>query len=187
MGVRSVVRRHPVSFVTLGVAAAAVVAFALYWFAPWDLFVDRHVDEAVPTAGPASPVPATKSPAAEPPTPHPTSPRVLGRGAFHSLEHGSSGSAVLLRLPDGSTYLRFEDLDTSNGPDLRVWLTDHALDDDWHVWDDGRYLDLGGLKGNVGDQNYLVPAATDLSRWKTAVIWCRRFRVGFAVAALEPV
>jgi hypothetical protein len=93
----------------------------------------------------------------------------------------------LLRLDDGSTYLRFDDLNTSNGPDLRVWLTEQPASDDWHVWDDGAYLDIGGLKGNIGDQNYLLPGDIDLSKWETAVVWCRRFKVGFAVAPLTGV
>ena len=125
------------------------------------------------------PPPATTAP------PAPTGPVLLGSGEFRSLEHHSSGVAKLLRLADGSVYLRFEDLDTSNGPDLRVYLTELPASDDWHGWDQGRYVDLGALKGNVGSQNYLVPAEVEVEGFRSAVIWCRRFKVGFGVAPLD--
>ena len=75
---------------------------------------------------------------------------------------------------------------TSNGPDLRVILTDQPHSDDWHVWDDGEVVDLGPLKGNIGSSNYEIPRGLDLGDLETAVIWCRRFSVGFAVAPLGP-
>jgi hypothetical protein len=110
---------------------------------------------------------------------------VLASGGFRSLEHHSTGVARLLRVADGSLFLRFEDLDTSNGPDLVVYLSAREANGDLHGWDQGEFVDLGSLKGNVGDQNYLLPAGTDPARYRSAVIWCRRFKVGFAVAPLE--
>jgi hypothetical protein len=92
---------------------------------------------------------------------------------------------IVLELADGRRFLRLENLDTSNGPDLRVYLTDQPLSDDWHVWDDGVIVDLGALKGNVGSSNYEISAGMDLSRFRTAVVWCRRFEVGFGVAPLD--
>jgi len=50
---------------------------------------------------------------------------------------------------------------------------------------DDAFVDLGGLKGNLGSSNYLIPAGTDLSGFRSAVIWCRRFSVGFGVAPLN--
>ncbi|MBA3431372.1 MAG: DM13 domain-containing protein [Actinobacteria bacterium] len=37
----------------------------------------------------------------------------------------------------------------------------------------------------MGDQNYLVPASIDLTQYRSAVVWCRRFSVGLAVAPLN--
>lgn len=51
---------------------------------------------------------------------------------------------------------------------------------------DADFIDLGPLKGNVGNQNYAIPESVDLKRHRTAVVWCRRFEVGFAAAVLEP-
>ncbi len=45
-------------------------------------------------------------------------------------------------------------------------------------------MELGRLKGNLGNQNYEIPAGTDLSKYRNAVVWCARFSVGFGVATL---
>ena len=127
--------------------------------------------------------PASDLPVATPPAPPKL--EVLARGEFRSLEHESHGTAKLLRLANGDLYLRFEDLETSNGPDLVVYLSPKPASDEWGGWDQGDYLDLGSLKGNVGDQNYRLPGDADLSKYESAVVWCRRFKVGFAVAALD--
>ena len=187
------IRRHPGRTASVAIALAVVAGLALYWFAPWNLFVDRRVDEALPGATAQASV-ATGA-AATGPAPDPTAfpagqgaggPVTLARGGFTSLEHATTGTAVVLELEDGTRYLRLEDLETSNGPDLRVILTDQPVSDDWHVWDDGEYADLGALKGNIGSSNYEIPANVDLADFETAVIWCRRFSVGFAVAPLDP-
>ena len=48
-------------------------------------------------------------------------------------------------------------------------------------------VELGKLKGNEGDQNYEIPADTDLAKYRAVTIWCRRFSVNFATAPLTPV
>jgi hypothetical protein len=191
---RGSVRRHPARWGITAIAAGGLVAFLLYWFAPWNLFVDRRIDEAIPVA---PRVVADNATAADEDAETATGgggsdedaarsePVTLASGEFRSLEHGTTGTAVVLEIEDGSRFLRLERIETSNGPDLRVILTDQPVSDDWHVWDDGEYLDLGALKGNVGSSNYAIPDDLDLSGFETAVIWCRRFSVGFGVAALE--
>ena len=93
--------------------------------------------------------------------------------------------AIVLRRPGGSVILRLERLSTSNGPDLRVYLSRVSASSELHAYRTG-FIDLGALKGNQGSQNYAIPAGTDLSAFKSAVIWCRRFAVGFGVAPLSP-
>lgn len=177
--------------VLIGLASAAVLAVvALSVFAPWKLFVDRTVDEARP--GAAAPVAAaapTLAPAPVVAPPVATGPVELARGELISHEHASSGSVVVLELPDGSRVLRLEDLDTSDGPLLKVWLTDAPVlsgTDGWYVFDDGEHVDLGELKGNLGSSNYAIPADADLDRLTSVSIWCDRFDVSFAAAALAP-
>jgi hypothetical protein len=177
-----VVLRHPAVRVVLVVGAVLVIV-ALFVFEPWKLVVDRTVDEAAPSAAsaPAAATPAASAPAA---------PVVLARGELISHEHASSGSVVVLGLSDGSRVLRLEDLQTSDGPLLKVWLTDAPViegRDGWHVFDDGRYVDLGELKGNIGSSNYPLPPGVDLAALPSLSIWCDRFDVSFAAAALMPV
>ncbi len=173
--------RRPAVLVALAVVAVLVVV-ALWLFQPWKLFVDQSVEEAPPGA-PAAAAPA--EPAAAPAAP--AGPTVLATGELISHEHATTGSAQLLELPDGSRVLRLEDLDTSNGPVLKVWLTDQPViegRDGWHVFDDGRYLDLGDLKGNLGSANYPIPADADLTGLTSVSIWCERFSVSFGAAPL---
>jgi hypothetical protein len=111
-------------------------------------------------------------------------PVIVSTGTFFSGEHDTDGTALVVALPDGSLVVRFEDLDTSNGPDLRVVLSPEPASDSWQ-YDDR--LHLGELKGNVGDQNYLVAADVDLSRYRSVVIWCERFSVAFGAAPIDVV
>jgi hypothetical protein len=110
-------------------------------------------------------------------------PVTLASGAFSSLAHETSGTASIVELPDGSRYLRIEDLDTLSGPDLRVYLSDAPATGADDALDDA-FVDLGALKGNQGDQNYRVPPGLDLNDVMSVAIWCRRFSVGFGVAPI---
>lgn len=173
--------------------AAIVVGGGLYLFQPWRIFTSATVTDAIPTAAPTAAPPAVSSLVASPEatTAAPTAvavPRELATGQLISHEHASSGSVKILELPDGSRILRFEGLDTSDGPDLRVWLTDAPVIEGppgWQVFDDGTYLDLGALKANKGDQNYEIPAAAVLGDYSSVTIWCARFTVSFAAAELK--
>jgi hypothetical protein len=185
--VREFYRKHRSVVWIVAALLVAGAVFVVVWFEPQKLLIEETVNEGVPTVEAPSPDNATspapskdneKSGTGEPPEPE-----VLAMGSFQSLEHSTSGTAKILELADGSLYLRFEDLDTSNGPDLRVYLSEIPASDDWHAYGE-RYLDLGALKGNRGSQNYAIPEGTDLSRFKSAVVWCRRFTVGFGVAGL---
>ena len=79
-------------------------------------------------------------------------------------------------LNDGSEqrFLRFENFESDNGPDLKVYLRA----------ENGEFVSLGELKGNIGDQNYEIPADVDLTVFSTVEIWCERFGVGFGGAEL---
>jgi hypothetical protein len=183
---RATIRRHPGRAASVALVLLGIGAFALYWFAPWNLLIDRRVDEALPGVS-AQAIEASEPPGGTPEQAAPaTEPVTLAQGEFASLEHATSGAALVVELEDGPRFLRLEGLETSNGPDLRVILSDQPPSDDWEVWDNGRYVDLGGLKGNIGNSNYMIPAAVDLADFETAVIWCRRFSVGFGVAPLDP-
>jgi hypothetical protein len=175
--------------VLLGVVVvlAGLAAFVLVYFQPQKLFYDDTVDEPVPVAEVTTEPSPTEAATASSPRPKkpPAQPTVLSQGKFHSGEHETTGDALVLRLDDGRTFVRLDDLRTSNGPALHVWLTSaDAFADDGTI-DDATHLDLGGLKGNIGDQNYLVPSGTDLHDYQAVVVWCERFHVSFGAAPLS--
>ncbi len=152
---------------------------------------------AVPTATPpATPSPTTDSPTTVSPTtvppttvppttvaPTTISPIPVG-GEFVSLDHGTSGTVVLLQDASGSQFVRLENLDTSNGPDLFVYLSTNPLDGPESQFDDD-FVNLGRLEGNVGSSNYAIPTGTDLFRYASVVIWCDRFDSAFGAAPLS--
>ncbi len=152
--------------IAAGILAVLGAVVVFVWFQPQKLVQDTTVDEAAPTSAPSASASAS----------------VLGTGTFRPLAHTVSGTASFVRAGD-DVSLRFEDFEVENGPDLFVYLSagdpggpGRALADD--------FVDLGRLKGNVGNQNYAVPADTDLERYDTAVVWCRRFTVAFAAAEI---
>lgn len=175
----------PATWVVVAVLLAGTAA-GLYWFQPWRLVTSKTVNEVLPTYQPAAPAPGGGSaPASDAP---PTN-ALLATGEIITHEHESSGTASLVRLIDGRVQVVFADLATSDGPDLHVWLTDAPViegRDGWFVFDDGRYVELGPLKANRGNQVYDVPAGTDLTGLTSVTIWCKRFSVSFGAARLDP-
>ncbi len=162
------------------VAAAVLVvlgAVTLIWFQPQKLFYDATVDEAIPSVSAPAAEPADEDAA----TPTPAEPVELARGTFISREHETTGTARVLRLADGQQILRLEGFETSNGPALFVYLSQNPADGEDGLFDDD-YLDLGALKGNVGDQNYGIPAEVDPLGYTSVVVWCDRFSVSFGAA-----
>ncbi|MFD5419115.1 DM13 domain-containing protein [Streptomyces sp. NPDC127069] len=151
-------------------ALVVVAAVGLYLFQPWKLFTTDRVDEAPPAAAgrPAGTV------------------KQVASGAFISHEHETSGSVEIQQLADGKATLRLTNLRTSDGPALHVWLSDQPVKKGGgDNLDDGKHIDLGGLKGNEGNQNYAIPAGTDLNKFTTVTIWCERFSASFGAAALS--
>jgi Electron transfer DM13 len=177
-------RRHPVISAAAAFIGVGLVIFGLVWFQPQKLFLNKTVNEPVPGVIQTAPAGETSRNPAAGRSPPPGM-QALRSGSFRSLEHATTGKAIVLRRPGGSLLLRLERLSTSNGPDLRVYLSHVPASRDLHAYRTG-FVDLGALKGNRGSQNYAIPADADLSAFKSAVIWCRRFAVGFGVAPLRP-
>jgi hypothetical protein len=145
---------------------AAFIAW--YAFRPERLVINRHVDEAMPT------------------TQGGLSPQPLVSGQFYSILHPTAGTATIYRIADGTRVLRFTDFTTSNGPDVHVYMV--ASDDakDIATVQQAGFIDLGVIKGNVGDQNYTLGGDLDLAKYRAVSIWCKRFSVNFGAAALRP-
>ena len=130
----------------------------------------------------------SQAPAAEQAMPPdmPAEPTVLVMGSFIDIDpiHGAEGSATIYELPDGGRVLRFEDFRSKNGPDLHVYLSTEAPTSTFAGLGEDA-VHLGELKGNVGNQNYGLPQAVDLSAYRSVVIYCRPFKVVFSTAAFS--
>jgi hypothetical protein len=110
---------------------------------------------------------------------------VVSEGSFVDADslHQGSGTAAIFQQGN-QRVLRFEDFSVTNGPDLHVILTRHpAPGGRSDVGDD--YVDLGSLKGNLGNQNYEIPTSVDLSQYQGVVIYCVPFHVVFSTATLS--
>ena len=163
--------------------AVVVLAVGLWAFEPWRLWTSSEVDEPLPAV--ASDDDAAPGERGRPPTP--TGPELveLASGEFEDAEHDTSGTATVIELSDGRRFVRLEDLASSDGPDLHVWLTDRPSGGDWGSYDDGRFVRLGELKATHGNQNYEIPADADLRGLTSVVIWCDRFDVAFGTAPVR--
>ena len=112
---------------------------------------------------------------------------VLASGEFRDGDsfHKGSGDVALYKLAGGDHVLRFENLDVTNGPDLRVLLSPHADPMSKSELNDAGFELLAKLKGNKGDQNYEIPADIDVESVNSVIIYCYPFKVIFSVAPLE--
>jgi len=148
--------------VVLAIAIGAIVGW--YTLRPERLVIDQKVNEQFPTASAAS--------------------NKLASGQFHSGAHETKGTATVFQLADGKKTLRLTDFATSNGPDVHVYLV--AADDakNNEAVTKAGFIDVGSLKGNIGDQNYDLPADADLTKYRAVTIWCKRFSVNFGTAPL---
>ena len=171
IGIGLVARRAPGLRWPLRATFVAIVVVVGGWSA-WTTFTDTTVNEQIVTGVVASKTGASGARNAQ-----------LAGGAFEGLAHGASGRAALVELPTGERKLTFANLDTDNGPDLKVYLVAGPVAGDGDVDD---FVDLGRLKGNKGNQQYSIPEGIDIERYGTVVIWCRAFSVGFAKASLRP-
>lgn len=109
-----------------------------------------------------------------------TGPTEIASGQFEARVHPGEGTATLIDTAEGSTVLTLTDFATDNGPDLLVYLVP-ADAPDGSI--DG-FVDLGPLRGNIGDQQYEVPSDVDAGEGWRVVIWCRAFAVNFTEATL---
>ena len=151
------------------VAALIVVGALWYLFRPEKLFINQRVNEPAPFAAGRDAQP-------------------IYTGRLSGKLHDTSGRATVYRQRDGTLTLRLTDFHTSNGPDVHVVL---ATADDPALQNTapGKALasvEVGGLKGNEGDQDYKLPSKTDFTRYGTVVIYCERFHAVFGSATLQP-
>ncbi|HWP57044.1 MAG TPA: DM13 domain-containing protein [Candidatus Acidoferrales bacterium] len=152
-------------------AGVIVLVIAWYAFRPELLFVDKTVSEGFP-GGPA--IASIEK-----------QPMVITRGSFKSLAHDTKGTATIYQLADGKRTLRLTEFETSNGPDVRVYLVAAEIENGNDALQQAGFVNLGSMKGNIGDQNYDIPSDVNLAKYKAVSIWCARFGVNFGLAPLS--
>ena len=153
-------------FTHLMIGFVGFVGGALFWYLASPLFIDRVVDESLSESAKT---------------------RVLSTGSFQDVDsiHKGSGTATIYEGADGRRTLRLTDFEVTNGPDLKVWLVEKKDVQESSDVTDMPYVSLGVLKGNIGSQNYQIPADVDLSKYGSVVIWCEQFSQLFSPATLE--
>ena len=144
-----------------------IVVLPLAWYLGSPLILNRSVTEALPITVA-------------------TEPRPIVQGSFGIVDgiHHGQGTASVLDLTDGTRVLRFSDFTVTNGPDLYVYLSANPAPWTGAQLHEGGAFEVAALKGNVGDQNYTLPADLKLDDFKSVVIYCRRFSVVFSSAPL---
>src|SRR5205807_7795885 len=101
--------------------------------------------------------------------------QAIASGNFHGVAHKGVGQATVYQLADGKRVLRFTNFETSNGPDVHVYLVATKDASDSETVKHAGFVEVGALKGNIGDQNYELPSHVDLNKYSAVTIWCRRF------------
>ena len=153
--------------ITIILVIAALLPVAWYLASP--LFINKIVNEEIPISGNIDVIKQESD-----------SLNSTYKGVFMGADsfHKTEGKALIISQ-EGNTYLRLEDFTSTNGPDLKVYLSEDI--------NAKSYVSLGELKGNIGNQNYEIPKNTDLSKYKYALIWCEKFRVLFGHSELAQI
>lgn len=154
------------------VIVAILTLLEVFYFRFHTYFQRTEVNEALPSAN--------STPSGSFPSP---TPRTIVSGEFVEVDaiHKGSGTARIIEQ-DGKQYVRFENFQVTNGPDLYVYLSESTTPtNDLKSLD--KYLILGSLKGNVGDQNYEIPEP--FRGYHTVIIWCQKFGVLFSYAIMR--
>lgn len=140
------------------------IAGNAFWYLASPLWIDIQVNESISSSQTAA---------------------TMGSGTFKGADalHKGSGKATIFTGTDGQKTLRFTDFNVTNGPDLKVWLVGAGDINSADDVNNSTHVSLGRLKGNIGAQNYSLPADLDVSKFKSVVIWCERFGVLFSSAS----
>ena len=150
--------------VAIPLLVVALVA-GWYWFRPERLVTNRRADEAFPAINDSQT-------------------QMLESGTFHSGTHPTEGTATIYRIANGSRVLRFTAFKTSNGPDVHIYMVAAEDAKDNASVEHAAFVDLGLIKGNIGDQNYTLGSDLDLAKYRTVCVWCKRFSKNFGAAPL---
>jgi hypothetical protein len=99
---------------------------------------------------------------------------VIAKVPFQASAHDVAGTASLIEAIDGHIYLRFENFEIINGPDVRVFLAKDIDKED--------AIEIGPLKGTHGEFNYVVPESINLDEYSKVLVWSIEYNILFAFA-----
>jgi len=152
-----------------------IILIPLMWYLASPLFIDKTVNEELP--------PSINNQNQQNPDNGNiqiivTEQDIKYQGNFKDADsfHKVKGLAKVVNV-DGIDYLSLENFESTNGPDLKVYLSEDL--------NANSFVSLGELKGNIGNQNYQIPDNTDIEKYKHALIWCEQFSVLFGSAELN--
>lgn len=150
-----------------------LVLLEIFYFGFHNYFIEDKVNEALPSMPPDMAQPFLQEPI------------IVKQGNFVDADffHKGIGKAYILEYPDGRRILRFENFEVVNGPDVYVYLSPATMPSN-SLNSLGDFIELGRLKGNVGDQNYEL-SGIDLQKYNSVVLWCKRFEVLFPYAVIK--
>ncbi|MEK6899034.1 MAG: DM13 domain-containing protein [Nanoarchaeota archaeon] len=139
----------------------AIILIVIGWYFLSPLFIDDKVNENLPIDS--------------------NSPEIfeeISSANFQDADsyHKTSGEVKIVQS-ENKKYLRFENFEATNGPDLKVYLSKDLQASE--------FISLGDLKGNIGNQNYELPADFNQDDYPYVLIWCEQFSVLFGSAQLS--
>jgi len=113
--------------------------------------------------------------------------KLVAQGEFI---HANPGDPVHYGKGNVSVYERtvflHEDFEVGPGPKFHVYLVPQDNIRSSSDLGEAMYVDLGRLRAFKGSQKYSIPAGTNLSDFKSVIIWCEQFAVLISPSDLKP-
>ncbi|MEO6639288.1 MAG: DM13 domain-containing protein [Ginsengibacter sp.] len=98
-------------------------------------------------------------------------------GSFSNGPSGAVSGLVKIYLKNGKYILSLENFSTSNGPDLKVYLSKEKFP--------VNFIKLGDLQSTNGNQLYNIPGMPDFELYKYVQIHCEKFDHLFGYALIS--
>ena len=151
------------------IAIVVMIVIIMGWWLASPLFISKTVNEQLPIVADSSESINSNQESEI---------KIELQGSFVDADsfHKTSGTAKVVVI-DGKKYLSLENFQTTNGPDLYIYLSKDL--------EAKEFVNLGELKGNIGNQNYEILESVDINSYNKAIIWCKAFSVLFGSAELN--
>lgn len=99
------------------------------------------------------------------------------QGSFTGVGSEKVSGLAKVYHQKGKLFLALENFSTSNGPDLKVYLSQADVPDN--------FIKLGDLKSTNGNQLYDINDMPDFTKYKYILIHCERFNHLYGKALLK--